>query len=218
MFIAAMIALAITGPPQEPAKPRRSSALIVHTDITIPRDEQQFLLTSPAEGVKFDLNGDGIAEQTAWTAPRSKLAFVALDRNGNGRIDNGTELLGEHTVAGAGSGINSLTEMLDAAGAPRAGSSLAGDPLYDKLLLWEDRDHNGLSETGELRPARELFTQIGLGAEIIRSTLADGNVVYLGGWVEIRTGDAKQGSSQERGDHQKRIRKMLEIGFLAAGK
>ena len=43
-----------------------------------------------------------------------------------------------------------------------------------------------------------------------------GNIQRLEGWVEIRTGGPEQGPSTEPGDHEKRQRKMRQIGFAAA--
>ena len=58
-----------------------------------------YKLTSVDNGVRFDLNADGVLEQVAWTRRDSDDAFLALDRNGNGRIDDGGELFGNHTPA-----------------------------------------------------------------------------------------------------------------------
>src|SRR4029079_10631741 len=53
-----------------------------------------FSLTDPQGGVRSDLNGSGKPQQISWTTANSGDAFLAIDLNGNGLIDNGTELFG----------------------------------------------------------------------------------------------------------------------------
>ena len=57
-----------------------------------------FHLTSADAGVLFDMAGDGHPLQIAWTATGSGNAFLALDRNHNGKIDRCTELFGNFTA------------------------------------------------------------------------------------------------------------------------
>ena len=46
-------------------------------------------------GIQFDYNGDGIKSSTGWV--KSDDGLLVWDRNGDGKINNGSELLGEDT-------------------------------------------------------------------------------------------------------------------------
>jgi len=154
----------------------------------------EYRLTSPQEGVAFDVDGDGIRERVAWTERGVSLAFLAIDRNHNGVIDDGTELIGGRTIDKVTNGFEALHRL-----APRPedeASSLAAarhndgfldktDRIWSTLLLWRDENHNGLSETIELQPAGDLLTRIGLGYQ--RDTRTDeGGLFWLRGWVELK--------------------------------
>lgn len=128
------------------------------TPIIVDLDGRQGIkLSGPIDGVAFDLNADGQAEQTAWTLEPTGDAFLALDRNENGSIDNGSELFGNFTPLADGSlaehGFQVLIEM-DTASHGGNGNNLidAGDSVFDSLLFWVDANHNGVSEEAELKP------------------------------------------------------------------
>ena len=74
----------------------------------------------------FDLNSDGTGEQVSFVGPGS--GFLALDKNGNGAIDNGSELFGP----ASGNGFSDL-KALDTDGNNWIDEN---DKAYNDLKVW----------------------------------------------------------------------------------
>jgi hypothetical protein len=80
---------------------------------------------------------------------------------------------------------------LESNGGIERGSVSSDDPIYARLLLWTDRNHNGISEPSELRPARELISDIGLGYVPYARRDGSGNRFRFRGWVHVRTASGR---------------------------
>lgn len=120
--------------------------------IIIDVDSNAYRLTSPTNGVDFDINADGVIERVAWTHPRVAQGFLALDRNGNGTIDDGSELFGTATPLRNGSrAFNGFRALQDLDGGVLSNGKIdRWDTSYYLLRLWFDANHNGFSEADEL--------------------------------------------------------------------
>jgi len=106
-------------------------------------------MSSAENGVRFTINDVGSILQVGW--PIGPLnAFLVLDRNGDGVVNNGSELFGNTTRLRDGSiasdGFAALAE-LDDDGNGRVDEA---DSAYSRLRLWTDLNLDAVSQEDEL--------------------------------------------------------------------
>jgi hypothetical protein len=130
---------------------RFGRAQTISSPLVLDVDGNDFETKAKTDGVYFDLDNNGFAEKTAWT---SGDAFLTYDLNENGKIDNGGELFGNHTLVGenkAADGFAALAqydENLD-------GFIDENDDIYHLMRLWNDNG-DGVSEDGEFKTLEEM--------------------------------------------------------------
>lgn len=121
--------------------------------------DNQYILTDQENGVWFDLTADGVAEKIPWTNGHSDDAFIVLDRNHNGVIDDGRELFSHvspQPPAPPGElqhGFRALAVFDEAFNGGNEDDHIsAEDRIFRHLRVWRDADHDGKSGPQELRP------------------------------------------------------------------
>jgi hypothetical protein len=114
-----------------------------------------FHLSGPEPAVRFDIDADGALDNIAWTQAGGDDAFLCMDRNHNGVIDNGSELFGYATPLISGQpakvGYRALAELdTVVAGGNSDGIIDSRDLLFRELRVWIDQNRDGVSQPGEL--------------------------------------------------------------------
>ncbi|ALQ95478.1 bacteriocin [Xylella fastidiosa] len=117
---------------------------------------------APGKHILFDHDGDGIKHASGWV--KSDDGLLVLDRNGNGRIDNGNELFGTETVLSNGRKAASGFEALRDLDSNADGVFSAADRRFNEVRVWRDLNQDGQSQ------ANELFTLSSLGIASITLT------------------------------------------------
>jgi hypothetical protein len=148
---------------------------------------------SIAQGVQFDLFGTGSKVTTGWVDSTDGL--LALDRNGNGSIDDGSELFGTATKLAGGQNASNGYEALAQLDANGDGVIDSKDAAYSQLKVWVDANGDGVSQSGELKSlASQNIASVNVNGD---KTAAKDN----GNWIGMQSTFTKtDGSTAATGD------------------
>ncbi|KJC54173.1 hypothetical protein UP10_40625 [Bradyrhizobium sp. LTSPM299] len=130
----------------------------------------------------FDVFGTGFSVRTGWVQPSD--GILAIDKNGNGNIDDVGELIGGET----GNGFAALARY-DANG---DGVIDANDAVYSQLRVWQDANGNAVVDPGELKTLSDLgIASINVSSTPQAGASAAGNTIEATGtftWANGTTG------------------------------
>ena len=102
----------------------------------------------------FDYDGDGVLENTAWI--ENSDALLVNDVNGDGIINNASELFGNYTKNSDGSIAKSGYQALSYYDTNSDSVVDATDTRFSELKLWIDGNGDGVTDTGELKTLSEM--------------------------------------------------------------
>jgi VCBS repeat-containing protein len=129
-----------------------------------------------SEGVSFDLLNTGSKQTVGWVDKHDGL--LAIDLNGDGQINSGAELFGDHTQLANGALAKDGWAALTAMDTNGDGKVDAQDANFDKLRVWVDANSDGVTDAGELHTLAEAkVASINLHADTTQ-TMQNGN------WLE----------------------------------
>lgn len=158
--------------------------------IVIDLGNNGFNLGAPGAGVYFDVDADGVRDHVQWLRRGGDEGFLAMDRTGNGLVDDGAELFGIGTplVLEGGLAPNGFVGLAQY-DARRLGGNDDGlitnaDAIWPQLRIWIDLDADGVSTYDEMRTLRSYgITALETIPKLRKYVDAAGNVIPYWAWA-----------------------------------
>jgi hypothetical protein len=134
------------------------------------------------KGATFDVDGDGRADRVGWTG--SGDGFLVIDRDGDGKITDGSEL----TFGAEDADARNALEALSALDNNNDNVIDDKDARFGELKVWIDGNRNGVTDAGELKGLTELgIKSIGLSAHNLQGQAKIGSNALISTAVFTRT-------------------------------
>jgi hypothetical protein len=147
-------------------------------------------LGSAGVTVSFDVDNNGVPNHVQWVKPGGDEAFLTVDRNGNGIVDNGGELFGIGTPmvfdgTNAPNGFVGLAQYDSIElGGNDDGYINRDDAIWSSLRLWQDLDADGVSTLNEMFTLERLgITSLETIPKFSKRSDAAGNIMPYWAWA-----------------------------------
>jgi trimeric autotransporter adhesin len=147
-------------------------------------------LGKPGTGVYFDVNADGVRDHVQWVRPGGDEGFLAMDRSGNGLVDDGAELFGVGTplVLDGRHAPNGFVGLAQYDGRQLGGNDdgwiTDADAIWPQLRIWLDANADGVSTADEVRALRSYgITALETIPKIRKRIDEAGNVIPYWAWA-----------------------------------
>ena len=145
-------------------------------------------LSAGASNARFDMDGDGIGDDTSWFGRGEGLLF--LDRDGNGTLSNAGEMSFTGDVANARSDLEGLRAW-DSNG---DGELSRRDARFADFKIWRDRNGDGVVDR------REVMTLRQAGVRSLSLTgVANSGTYALGDTAIVNTGSFTRTNGRQGG-------------------
>ena len=141
-------------------------------------------------GVRFDVRANGLPMQTGWVSAQDGL--LVMDRNGDGSINDGSELFGSSTLLPDGTLAQDGYQALTALDENSDGMISSKDTVFGQLRLWVDANSDGLSAPDELRTLDSLSIASISTQAFASSELNNGNLLGLVSSYQTTDGQSHQ--------------------------
>src|SRR4249920_3268217 len=144
-------------------------------------------------GGYFDVNADGVRDHVQWVRQGGDEGFLALDRSGNGLIDDGAELFGVGTPLvlegrNAPNGFVGLAQYDSRQlGGNDDGLITEADAIWPQLRIWVDLNADGVSTYDEMHTLQSYgITALETIPRMHRYFDAAGNLIPYWAWAMQR--------------------------------
>jgi hypothetical protein len=166
---------------------RGGETLSIASPIILDLDGDGSELLSAAESkARFDMDGDGKADDTSWFGAGDAMLF--LDRDGNGTVSNAREFSFVQDAENARSDL----EGLRAFDTNKDGTLSIADARFGEFRLWQDRNGDGVAAAAEISTLAAVnVVGIGLTGVATNVTANAGSAIAINNGTFVRSDGSK---------------------------